>query len=95
MKIIEKNNYSHFELGGNSSFKNNIFELGYDLTKKNNEQKYKSIEAYYFRKKLNKIIHGKNFSDFKNNLLIYENENNEKIKMDYPQFIPYILGKKK
>lgn len=93
--IIEKNIYSYFELGGNASFKNNLFELGYDLTNKNIEQKYKSIEAYYYRKKLNKIIHGiqiENFSDFKNNL-ISENDNNDDIEKDYPEFIPYILGK--
>ena len=93
--IIEKNIYSYFELGGNASFKNNLFELGYDLTNKNIEQKYKSIEAYYYRKKLNKIIHGiqiENFSDFKNNL-ISENDNNDDIEKDYPEFIPYISGK--
>ena len=99
--IIEKDLYSYFQLGGNSSFKTNLFELGYDLTNKNIEKKYKSFASQYYRKILYNMVHGLNddieiFSKEQKNHsqdLISENENNDNIEKIYPEFIPYILGK--
>ena len=100
--IIEKDLYSYFQLGGNSSFKTNLFELGYDLTNKNIEKKYKSFASQYYRKILYNMVHGLNYDIeiFSNEQklhsqdLISENENNDDIEKIYPEFIPYILGKR-
>ena len=99
--IIEKDLYSYIQLGGNSSFKTNLFELGYDLTNKNIEKKYKSFASQYYRKILYNIVHELNYDiEFFSNEqklhsqdLISENENNDDIEKIYPEFIPYILGK--
>ena len=99
--IIEKDLYSYIQLGGNSSFKTNLFELGYDLTNKNIEKKYKSFASQYYRKILYNMVHGLNYDIeiFSNEQklhsqdLISENENNDDIEKIYPEFIPYILGK--
>jgi hypothetical protein len=99
--FIEKDLYLYFQFGGNSSFKTNLFELGYDLTNKNIEKKYKSFASQYYRKILYNMVHGLNddieiFSKEQKNHsqdLISENENNDNIEKIYPEFIPYILGK--
>ena len=99
--IIEKDLYSYIQLGGNSSFKTNLFDLGYDLTNKNIEKKYKSFASQYYRKILYNMVHGLNYDIeiFSNEQklhsqdLISENENNDDIEKIYPEFIPYILGK--
>ena len=99
--FIEKDLYLYFQFGGNSSFKTNLFELGYDLTNKNIEKKYKSFASQYYRKILYNMVHGLNddieiFSNEQKNHsqdLISENENNDNIEKIYPEFIPYILGK--
>ena len=99
--FIEKDLYLYFQFGGNSSFKTNLFELGYDLTNKNIEKKYKSFASQFYRKILYNMVHGLNddieiFSNEQKNHskdLISENENNDNIEKIYPEFIPYILGK--
>ena len=99
--FIEKDLYLYFQFGGNSSFKTNLFELGYDLTNKNIEKKYKSFASQYYRKILYNMVHGLNddieiFSKEQKNHsqdLISKNENNDNIEKIYPEFIPYILGK--
>ncbi len=99
--FIEKDLYLYFQFGGNSSFKTNLFELGYDLTNKNIEKKYKSFASQFYRKILYNMVHGLNddieiFSKEQKNHsqdLISENENNDNIEKIYPEFIPYILGK--
>ena len=99
--FIEKDLYLYFQFGGNSSFKTNLFELGYDLTNKNIEKKYKSFASQYYRKILYNMVHGLNYDIeiFSNEQklhsqdLISENENNDDIEKIYPEFIPYILGK--
>ena len=99
--FIEKDLYLYFQFGGNSSFKTNLFELGYDLTNKNIEKKYKSFASQYYRKILYNMVHGLNYDieifskEQKNHSqdLISENENNDNIEKIYPEFIPYILGK--
>jgi hypothetical protein len=59
--FIEKDLYLYFQFGGNSSFKTNLFELGYDLTNKNIEKKYKSFASQYYRKILYNMVHGLNY----------------------------------
>ena len=99
--IIEKDLYPYIKLGGNSSFKTNLFEFGYDLSNKNIEKKYKSYASQYYRKILYNIVHELNYDiEFFSNEqkihsqdLISEDENNDNIEKIYPEFIPYILGK--